>query len=65
MVPFVLAAPENAALQSVQLGINEIASALIVGKTIGSIFSRRDNARIFDALETNLGFRLHNLPPWM
>ncbi|KAH6680199.1 hypothetical protein B0J14DRAFT_578063 [Halenospora varia] len=62
---FVINGPKNSALQSVQLGINEMASAIIVGKNVGSIFSRRDDARIFDALESNFHVRVCNLPPWM
>lgn len=52
-------------LFTVQLGVNEIASALIVGKAVGSLFSRRDDVRIFDALEENFGVCVSNTPPWL
>jgi hypothetical protein len=46
----------SGALQQLQLGINEISSAFVVGKTVGSAFSRSYDASVFDVLEKNLEF---------
>ena len=62
MMTFVLDVPGSSALQSLQLGANEIASSLVIGKAIGSISSRHEDARIFDALESKFEVRVCDLP---
>lgn len=53
------------ALQSVQLGLNEIASALVIGKTVGSVFTRPADASIFNLLEAEFDVRVLSIPSWL
>ena len=52
-------------LQSLQLGVNEIASAIVIGKHVGSVLTRSDDARIFDIIETRYHVHVRQLPVWL
>ncbi|KAK8043752.1 hypothetical protein PG994_012590 [Apiospora phragmitis] len=43
-------------LEGFQLGINEIAASLSVGKSCGSIFTRREYSTLFDVVQDNVQF---------
>ncbi|KAF4417570.1 hypothetical protein F53441_14509 [Fusarium austroafricanum] len=45
--------------------VSETASALTVGKLVGSVVSRHADAGIFDAFVQQYGVRLTALPPWL
>ncbi|KAJ4250247.1 hypothetical protein NW762_012062 [Fusarium torreyae] len=45
--------------------LNETASALAVGKLVGSIVSRHTDATLFDAFIRQYGVRFTALPPWL
>ena len=48
-----------------QFGINEITSALAVGKVVGSLFTRKTDAAIFEPLCLQYGIRVKALPLWL
>ena len=52
-------------LQSLQLGVNELASSLVIGKHVGSILTRSDDARIFDIIENRYDVHVRQLPVWL
>ena len=52
-------------LQQLQLGFNELASALVIGKIVGTAFTRRSDAEVFNILESEYGVRLRAMPDWM
>ncbi|KAF2266856.1 hypothetical protein CC78DRAFT_531297 [Lojkania enalia] len=58
-------AGNRGALQQIQLGINELASAFVIGKSIGSVVSRDSDATIFRILEDDFGVRVHSIPVWL
>ncbi|CAF3491241.1 unnamed protein product [Fusarium graminearum] len=45
--------------------VNETASALTVGKIVGSVVSRHTDASLFDAFIQQYGVRFTRLPPWL
>ncbi|RYP13215.1 hypothetical protein DL765_006987 [Monosporascus sp. GIB2] len=51
-------------LQQMQWGINELASAFVIGKSIGSVFSRDTDATIFQIIEDQFGVRVNRIPEW-
>ncbi|RYP70594.1 hypothetical protein DL769_004916 [Monosporascus sp. CRB-8-3] len=51
-------------LQQMQWGVNELSSAFVIGKSIGSVFSRDTDATIFQVLEGEFGVRVRNIPVW-
>lgn len=52
-------------LQNVQLGLNEIASAVSISKTCGSVFTRREDASLFDIFEAKFDIRITKVPIWL
>ena len=52
-------------LSTIQFGVNEIASSLVVSKFIGSVLSHSQDAQVFDALERHFGVRVHDMPSWL
>lgn len=53
------------ALTSVQFGLNEMASAITVGRYIGSIISRRQDATIVEVISKLNELQLQELPDWL
>ena len=49
-------------LQQLQLGFNEVASALVIGKIVGSLFTRHADAEIFSVMEKQYEVRLKAIP---
>jgi hypothetical protein len=47
------------------LGVNEVASSLLIAKHIGSVFSRTDDARLFHILESQFHVRIRFVPAWL
>ena len=56
---------KSGGLEQIQLGINEVASAFIVGKLVGTVFTRSQDALIFGILEKQYGVYMKGLPEWM
>ena len=52
-------------LQQLQLGLNELASALVIGKIVGTAFTRHSDAEVFNILENEYEVRLRAIPDWM
>ena len=52
-------------LQQLQLGFNELASALVIGKIVGTAFTRQTDAEVFNILEFKYEVRLKAIPDWM
>ena len=52
-------------LQQLQFGVNELTSAFVIGKLVGSCFSRDGDAKIFDVLEKNFDVRVTKIPIWL
>ena len=52
-------------LQQVQFGFNEVASALVIGKIVGTVFTRHNDAEVFNILEKNYEVHLKAIPDWM
>ncbi|KAK8139254.1 hypothetical protein PG984_002634 [Apiospora sp. TS-2023a] len=52
-------------LEAAQLKIHELASALAVGTRFGSIFTRSEDALLFENLATGAGVRVRELPFWL
>ena len=52
-------------LQQLQFGFNELASALVIGKIVGTAFTRQTDAEVFDILEYKYEVRLKAIPEWM
>ena len=52
-------------LQQIQLGVNELASSLFVGKQVGTILSRKTDANIFHILQTQYDVTVKPIPVWM
>ena len=52
-------------LQQVQLGVNELAASLFVGKYVGSILTRKHDAKLFTGLEDKLDVRVKAVPIWL
>ena len=52
-------------LQQLQLGVNELASALVVGKVLGTAFTWYSDAGVFNVLENKYEVRLRAIPDWM
>ena len=48
-----------------QFSVNEIASSLLVGKIVGSVFIRKTDASIFEPLGRQYGLHVGALPPWL
>ncbi|MCJ1326123.1 hypothetical protein MMC10_002787 [Thelotrema lepadinum] len=60
----VISAAANA-LVSGQFGVNEIASALTIGRHVGSIFSRNQDAKILDIVAELNRLEMQELPDWL
>ena len=60
-----LQGPGGAGQLSFQLGVNEIASAITVGKFVGSLFTRPKDAEIFPPLEQGFDIYLRRVPEWL
>lgn len=56
---------EAKGLQQINFGVNEIVSALTLSKQAGSLFSRKQDAQVFDVLQENYGISVSWLPPWL
>lgn len=52
-------------LQQLQFGFNELASALVIGKMVGTAFTRQIDAEVFNILEYKYEVRLKVIPDWM
>lgn len=52
-------------LQQLQFGFNELASALVIGKIVGTAFTRQTDAEVFNVLESKYEVRLKAIPDWM
>lgn len=52
-------------LQQLQLGFNELASALVIGKIVGTAFTRHSDAEVFNILVNEYEVRLRAIPDWM
>ncbi|KAF2096608.1 hypothetical protein NA57DRAFT_78210 [Rhizodiscina lignyota] len=52
-------------ISSIQLGLNEIASAVTISKFCGSVFTRRENANLFDIFESKFSIDVPELPVWL
>ncbi|KAI4130467.1 MAG: hypothetical protein LQ347_003362 [Umbilicaria vellea] len=61
----VLTTAAAGALTSVQFGLNEVASAITVGRYIGSILSRRQDAKIVEVISELNKLQLQELPDWL
>ena len=48
-----------------QFGITEIASAIAVGKVVGTIFTRQQDAAVFKPLSLKYGIHFTRLPPYL
>ena len=53
------------ALQQIQLGVNELAASLFVGKYVGSILTRKQDAKLFQVLEGEFGVKVKEVPAWL
>jgi hypothetical protein len=47
------------------LGVNEVASSLLIAKHIGSVFSRTEDARLFHILESQFNVSVRFVPAWL
>jgi hypothetical protein len=47
------------------LGVNEVASSLLIAKHVGSVFSRTEDARLFHILESQFDVRVRFVPAWL
>ncbi|KAG9235004.1 hypothetical protein BJ875DRAFT_542458 [Amylocarpus encephaloides] len=56
---------DNGALQQVQLGVNEVLSALVLGKAVGSLVARQGDAAIFRHLHNTCHVRVIDTPKWL
>ena len=52
-------------LQQLQFGFNELASALVIGKIVGTAFTRQTDAEVFNILESKYEIRLKTTPDWL
>ncbi|KAF2113456.1 hypothetical protein BDV96DRAFT_648414 [Lophiotrema nucula] len=52
-------------LQQINFGVNEIVSALTLSKQFGSLFSRKQDAQVFDVLRNNYDMSIDWVPPWL
>ena len=52
-------------LQQLQLGVNELASALVIGKVVGTAFTWHSDAGVLNVLENKYEVRLRAIPDWM
>ena len=52
-------------LQQLQFGFNELASALVIGKIVGTAFTLQTDAEVFNILEYKYEVRLKAIPDWM
>ncbi|CAF9911828.1 MAG: hypothetical protein HETSPECPRED_000458 [Heterodermia speciosa] len=52
-------------LQQIQLGVNELAASLFVGKYVGSILTRKQDAKLFQVLEDEFGVKVKGVPAWL
>lgn len=59
------AAGESWSLQSSQFGVNEILSALVLGKSIGSLVTRQHDASIFRHLQSTCHAKVRRCPKWL
>jgi len=48
-----------------QLGVNELASAVVVGKAVGSLITRKSDASIFLPLQQKYGLFVRNIPKYL
>jgi hypothetical protein len=48
---------------SSQFGVNEVASAIAVGKVVGTLFTRQSDAAVFKPLAEQYGIRLRKITP--
>lgn len=48
-----------------QFDVSEIASAITIGRWVGSVFTRGSDAQIFEPIAAQYGLRLNTLPPWL
>jgi hypothetical protein len=48
-----------------QFGVNEIASCVIVGKAIGSVFTRQSDASVFGPLQQEYGLFIRRIPKYL
>ena len=53
------------ALQQIQLGVNELAASLFVGKYVGSILTRKQDAKLFQVLEGEFDVKVKEVPAWL
>jgi len=56
---------DNGALQQVQFGVNEVLSALVLGKAVGSLVTRQNDAAIFRHLHNACHVRVIDTPKWL
>ena len=52
-------------LVTLGLGVNEVASSLLIAKHLGSVFSQTDDARLFQILESQFHVRIRYVPTWL
>ncbi|KAK8040707.1 hypothetical protein PG991_000495 [Apiospora marii] len=52
-------------LEAAQLKVHELASALAIGTRFGSIFTRSEDAQLFDSLAQGAGVHVRDLPWWL
>jgi len=52
-------------LQQINFGVNELVSALTLSKQVGSLFSRKQDAQVFNVLQESYGMSVSWLPPWL
>lgn len=52
-------------LASTQFGVNEIASLIVIGKDVGSIFTRKSDADMFEPLEVRFGIFVRSIPKYL
>ena len=55
----------TSALMSGSFGVNEVASAITVGRYVGSIFSRRQDAKILDLVSELNKLEIQEAPDWL
>lgn len=52
-------------LQNIQLGLNEIASAITISKVCGSVLTRPEATSLFDAFESKFNIHITGLQVWL
>jgi hypothetical protein len=63
--PAQLKTPESWGIQSIKLRLGEISTSASIAKHCGSIFSRRENSSLLDAVAAGFNIHIQGLPLWL